>query len=433
MDEIKLNIIDRERTVSGLVHASMGQGLIASLTAEPETFAELEAGLRRFVIWEIDSPLSQLREGEDLVPADWGLLVIDLTSRTVCAYDPKSEEEDEEEEGFRFVWIETPLAEEEGFHLPFLLSEDWLVLPTFEEFAEKNAERRKDREANPPIDYRAVMYGPALSDFIARECANLPRPTAPPESVDDDPAVDVHKRWYMTPREDLGGKTPRDVLFYKRNFVGRDLEWRERQWSFAGLCPPHIRTDTNAYKFSGFGTHEWVIYYYLVRELIERAIYDEDRAMNLAEESARLISLKDAWLETPDPEYYGRTPAGIIESERRRIGISMSAKEMIIDEDCPCCQMMAEDFSTPMFWHLDGCNMDDCFEFSYHGSQEEYDKEQREWAQRSAEIEAENERKRQEFGPDWFKLEMEENYRQLMGEYRDKEYIDDGEDDGVPF
>lgn len=76
-----------------------------------------------------------------------------------------------------------------------------------------------------------------------------------------------------------------------------------------------------------------------------------------------------------------RTPRAIVESERRRVGISMSAKEIMIDEDCPCCQMLAEDFTTPTFWHLDGCNMDEGFEFSYHETREEYEKEQLEWAE----------------------------------------------------
>ena len=36
----------------------------------------------------------------------------------------------------------------------------------------------------------------------------------------------------------------------------------------------------------------------------------------------------------------------------------------MIDENCPCCVALAEDFDTPMFWFLDGCNMEDRFEFS---------------------------------------------------------------------
>jgi hypothetical protein len=60
---------------------------------------------------------------------------------------------------------------------------------------------------------------------------------------------------------------------------------------------------------------------------------------------------------------------------------SISGHEAIVDEDCPCCQMMA-DMPGPVFWHLDGCNMDDEFAFSiYHRTREEWDKEQQEWAE----------------------------------------------------
>ena len=55
----------------------------------------------------------------------------------------------------------------------------------------------------------------------------------------------------------------------------------------------------------------------------------------------------------------------------------MSAEEALIDHDCAVCRMMSEDFETPMFWHLDGCNMDERFAFSFYRTREEYDAEQR--------------------------------------------------------
>lgn len=41
--------------------------------------------------------------------------------------------------------------------------------------------------------------------------------------------------------------------------------------------------------------------------------------------------------------------------------------------------MMAEDFDTPGFWHLDGCNIDDRFEFSFYKTREEFEAERRSW------------------------------------------------------
>lgn len=236
MGEFKLNIIDLERAISGVVHDHLGPAVLASLTAEPEDIGELENAQRRFLIWEVDSPLAGLGPGEDLTEAEGGLIAIDLSARTVFMDDLGPDDPNK----VPHVWIETPVGEEDGFYLPFRLSGDWLLLDSLDEFAAQRLARRAEREANPPIDYRAVMYGPPLVEFIARECATVPRPTAPPESIENDPAVSIHKRWYMTSREDLGGKTPRDVLFFKREFMDWELEYRNRQWSFAGVCPPHI-------------------------------------------------------------------------------------------------------------------------------------------------------------------------------------------------
>lgn len=63
----------------------------------------------------------------------------------------------------------------------------------------------------------------------------------------------------------------------------------------------------------------------------------------------------------------------------------MSAQECLIDDDCPICVAMYEDFDTPAFWHYDGCNMDERFEFSFHKTREEWDEEQREYERWSRE------------------------------------------------
>lgn len=46
------------------------------------------------------------------------------------------------------------------------------------------------------------------------------------------------------------------------------------------------------------------------------------------------------------------------------------------------CQMMADD-PGPYFWHLDGSRMDNDFAFSFHATREEWEAEQREWAEYS--------------------------------------------------
>lgn len=62
----------------------------------------------------------------------------------------------------------------------------------------------------------------------------------------------------------------------------------------------------------------------------------------------------------------------IIETERKRVNLTVSAHECLIDEDCEMCEMMAMDFDTPMFWHLDGSAMEyDRFEFSFYETRAE--------------------------------------------------------------
>jgi hypothetical protein len=72
----------------------------------------------------------------------------------------------------------------------------------------------------------------------------------------------------------------------------------------------------------------------------------------------------------------------------------MSGHEAVIDHDCPLCEMMA-DLPGPVFWHLDGCNMDWEFAFSFHRTRAEWEAEQREYEEfnrRFAEKEAERKR-----------------------------------------
>jgi hypothetical protein len=88
-----------------------------------------------------------------------------------------------------------------------------------------------------------------------------------------------------------------------------------------------------------------------------------------------LESVREAWLDNPDPELDGRTPRSIIECERARLPEVVSGHDLIIDPDCPCCQTMG-DLPGQTFWHLDGSGMDDEFAFDiYHHTHQEWDDE----------------------------------------------------------
>ena len=154
-----------------------------------------------------------------------------------------------------------------------------------------------------------------------------------------------------------------------------------------------LSKSSHAFLHGGFGTHELVKYYDLVRELLwscwerlgemARSPLAGERPDSLTvgdfltTEVPRLERVREAWFDTPDPEFFGRTPRAIIENERARLPEAIGRHEAIVDPDCPCCQMMSE-MPGPGFWHLDGSGMDDDFAFDiYRRTREEWDEEQR--------------------------------------------------------
>ena len=81
---------------------------------------------------------------------------------------------------------------------------------------------------------------------------------------------------------------------------------------------------------------------------------DSDRKALLGQ----LEQIKSAWLEQPQDDYDGRIPAILIDNERKRLPIALRPRDMIIDEDCPVCQMFGDETTLlgmgVGFWHLDG-------------------------------------------------------------------------------
>ncbi len=212
----------------------------------------------------------------------------------------------------------------------------------------------------------------------------------------------LHALWLMTPRDDLQGQSPRDVLLAKQDFIDFDLHTRSLQWSLQGEGPPCLATDSFAYRFAGFGTHEWVVYYDLVRYLLWSALPSERFCpadplpqTEYRQQLAQLEQLKTVWLEQPQEDFGGKIPALIIENERIRLPIAMRGHDMVIDDDCPVCRMMGDDTGLGMevgFWHLDGSHMDDDFAFSFYKTREEWEAENR----RREEFDKEFNRRREE-------------------------------------
>jgi hypothetical protein len=418
MSEVKLNLVDAQQTLHGVVHGSIADACVAALSAEPETIVELEAALARYVrrVDQAGAFTSFRSSAEvDTEPWDAGVVIIDLEARIVAAESSYSQPQPEGEVLYHDGTRSTDIA------VLYRVPEEWMFLSSLDEYESSRRRHSKDRVADPPLDARSVLYGRALLDFITCELfakhssgraaltnipAELPgqEPRQPALAESQELEISaIHARWLTTPRDDLRGQSPRDVLLARQEFIDFDLHTRELQWTFQGEGPPCLAQHSFAYRFAGFGTHECVVYYDLVRHLLWNALENVRRTPvrppgeiigelklvgrsgqtvvnDIEAEISRLERVKNEWLENQQPDYEGSIPAIIIENERRRLPLALQAKDLLIDEDCDLCVMSANQAAMgygPSFWHLDGSHMDDHFAFSFFRTRQEWDDENR--------------------------------------------------------
>lgn len=370
MSELTFNIIDNSRTVSGYAHGSFVPTLLAALAAEPETIAELESACERFRDENaIYNPFAWFYDGPDDEPYDAGIIYVDLAARLIGC-----------DSSIGLVahegTVDLKTSDGNQFPLQYAIPPDWTIKDSVLDFRRRADELRSRRASNPRTEVRPVLYGDPLYEFILSECGSC-------RGLDDyDLIVDVHARWLMTARSDLAGQTPREALLDGHEFVQRDLHSRELQWSFTGFCPPPLDVDSQAYRLARFGANEIFVYHDFVRYLVTAAFAEE----KIDIEDLRAVAAD--WMTSPNPEYSGRVPNDICESDRRRINLTANTSEFLVDEDCEICQMMAAEFDTPMFWGLDGSSMEfDRFEFSLTSTREEWEEDQRRFESFSREFE----------------------------------------------
>ena len=380
MSELTLSISDGERSIHGCVALSDAIRIVGSLAADPETIAELELALGRFRSSAGSSGFFEpWCTGLSHDAWDAGLVFIDLPGRLIASQTSHGAFESEG----AIEWHDGELTTDRL--VPFHIAADWMFLDRVHGFEPLAAQRRLDRSAVVPLDERAVIYG-QVADFIVREFAARQHELGRLDhNARYELAREIHTHWLLTPREDLRDHAPRDLMIDARyDHITKDLQYQAHRWSLVGEAPPGIARESMAYRFGGFGTHEFVLYYDLVREMITACINrPASNPVNeslLAAEVEHLQMMCQEWLNCPNhDDLHGRTPASVIDRERRRLPESSSAEEAIIDHDCPLCQMMADSRFGPTFWHLDGCNMDDDFAFSLCRSRDEWAAEQREF------------------------------------------------------
>jgi hypothetical protein len=401
MSELRLTLVDAHEILEGTIHGSVAEACVAALSAEPETIAELEAALERYMRKTGDTGLfTSFRNAVEVSTGSWdaGVVIIDLKSRIIAAESSYFQPQPEGQIRYHDGRQSTDVA------VLYRLPDDWEILNSLAQYGPSRERRHHQRLNDPPLDARSVMYGRPLLEFIITNVGQVfvngkaERPSqsghremaaivaaaySPTESADDSyrealasEVSSIHAHWLMSPRHDLRGESPRDVIFAKRDLIDFDLHTRELQWSMQGEGPPCLKPETFAYRFAGVGTHEWVLYYDLVRHLIWSALTLQHSPCEIEASVSRLEVIKRDWLENPQEDSAGRTPANIIDSERRRLPLTLSRGEMIVDEDCYTCVMMANDPTMgPGFMHFDGSHMDDEFAFSFLRTREEWDEE----------------------------------------------------------
>lgn len=388
-NEVMVCLLDEADARHDTLPTGLADTLLAALTAEPETLAELETAVTRYNQAIVHTGLlSQLESGMNETPWDAGLLIIDLPARLIVAateptlYEPKPL-------GFVLYCPDPPLDwalvnEDDVCWVRYRLSEHWLITNDLSGWRELAAQRRQARAANPPFDARPGLFDP-LPDFIARACL------AARDAGHTDPLIELHERWLLTPQPVLRDQTPREILLAQREFIEYDMDSRATQWSFIGACPNGLNPASVAYRCSGFGTNSNVIYFDLVRYLLAQGwtLISQAPSIQVHQAVEHLTRLQNEWLTEGGD--YNRSPAWILEQERRRLPITVKAGEFDFgveeteDEKDDLPSLPGATGFGPCFWNLDGSGMDmeDNWIFSFHHTQAAWEAERHEWAEMS--------------------------------------------------
>jgi len=364
MKSIRLLVRDAARAIQGSVAPPWAGAIVGALAADPETIAELDTAMQRF---QVDAPPEAWRESfvdsdEELDPDAWGA-VVDLPTRLIFWSGGPGPEE-----GASSAPV-LDKGELTSAELPYEWLPAWQIVRTRDGWRERVEAARQTQLEHAPLDMRAVLYDRLLEWLADALCGGQ-------YNNSDDPVVSIHAAWLATPRDDLAGQTPRDVLIAQQQWIEQDLQWRRSEWSRLGRPPAGVPRESRAYRHAGIGLHEFIMYYDLVRHLLGKAW--EEQPADFANRDTLLGWLRheqSRWLlnsvhdGTPD----AFVPGEVIDLERQRIPLTADAESQMIDCDCPLCQMMAEESFGPTFIHFDTVHFDMEFVFSPYRTRKEWE------------------------------------------------------------
>jgi len=314
MTQSSLTLIDDHCILQRVVPNTFMFAGVAALAAEPATIDELELALTRYIKVPSGSQIISALRGCIRDDSQLDFAILDLRNRIVASTGALSQT------GYvNYHEFLTPT----NLRFPYLISDDWLFTDSIVgyESLREQCERATTRTS---LDTRAVLYGPALLHFISDECNRAPTLQTQPRTH----LESIKSGWLSRCRDDLAGKSPRQVLLEKRDFIDTDLNVREWQWRIQRFIPACLPANSSAYRYAGFGSIECLVYCEMLDYLILAALENASSHKTAAEFDSTvqwLADLQTRWLTTSDSNHGDRIPAKVIDGERKRLPLVCAA------------------------------------------------------------------------------------------------------------
>jgi hypothetical protein len=264
----------------------------------------------------------------------------------------------------------------------------WELLETASLFAV--TEPRQEPICKPNVD-RELLYGEPFLSYLASRVLEFQKSPDWPESDGDlegfyGLTVSVHRDWLMTPREDLGGKIPRELLHGAARWSDMVTHGQELRFYEIGTLIA-IPTHWAQYDTDPMGSQELCMYFNYCRAMIDFAwgwcLENEELILTLdhPQDAKELLDFLQQCKEDCMSESYqgGPSPRFVIECDRRRVAIGdgvaiegmdeVPKENHILDCNCPICLMMAEGAFGPSFSRIDGHHLELDEEFAFSMAQ----------------------------------------------------------------
>lgn len=239
-----------------------------------------------------------------------------------------------------------------------------------------------------PNSCRNILWGKPLCRFFAQGMSESVRsmPDCWHELIearrpeDRSLTVEIHRDWLMTPREDLGGCTPREKLHFAMEWIER-LTLDQEANRYGGGSAEAVPCALSNYDSAPMGRVEVIFYFHACRKILSDGWdwllkhHPHDVPVDVVEHlSAFLYRSLQTFLKTPNED--DLTPEFIILQDRGRVPITMDAPHShdADDEHCPLCAMMGITLDEPWTLYFDGheCEMDGEFAFSLWTDRDEW-------------------------------------------------------------